>query len=98
MDYGHAEVAAVFGSDPRKYSLLTTEFKGEDGVLKSLVTVDVKVNGPNIEKIPGSEKVSSALPSLLHLPLIRFILLCHVGVACRSSYTRHGVRVARGYS
>ena len=57
MDYGHAEVVSVFGSDPRSYSLLTTEFKGENGVLKSLVTMDIKVNGSNIEKIPGTEKV-----------------------------------------
>ena len=43
MDYGHAEVVSVFGQDPRAYSVLTTEFKGENGQLKSLVTVNVKV-------------------------------------------------------
>jgi NAD(P)H-dependent glutamate synthase small subunit len=56
MDYGHAEVMSVFGHDPRKYSILTTEFKGENGNVKSLVTVEAKVSAKGIEKIPGSEK------------------------------------------
>jgi len=56
MDYGHAEVVSVFGQDPRAYSVLTTEFKGENGQLKSLVTVNVKVTPQGVEKIPGTEK------------------------------------------
>lgn len=57
MDYGHAEVVSVFGNDPRSYSLLTTEFKGDEkGQLKSLITTDVKVTGSNVEKIPGTER------------------------------------------
>ena len=29
VDYGHAEVKAVFGKDPREYSVLTKEWKFE---------------------------------------------------------------------
>ena len=36
---------------------LTTEFRGENGQLKSLVTSDVKVTPNGIEKIPNSERV-----------------------------------------
>ena len=44
VDYGHAEVRAVFGEDPRSYSLMTKEFQMDDeGKLKSLTTVDVEV-------------------------------------------------------
>jgi NAD(P)H-dependent glutamate synthase small subunit len=56
MDYGHAEVTSVFGHDPRTYSVMTTEFRGENGVLKSLVTQEVKVTAAGIEKLPGTER------------------------------------------
>jgi glutamate synthase (NADPH/NADH) small chain len=57
VDYGHAEVQAVFGKDPREYSVMTKEFIGdEDGNLKALVTQDVEIteNGP--KAIEGSER------------------------------------------
>ena len=57
LDYGHAEVVTLFGKDPRQYSLLTTEFKGENGQLKSLVTQEVKVGPGGITKVPGTETV-----------------------------------------
>ena len=42
MDYGQAEAAAVFGDDPRAYSVQTTELLGdENGCLSGLRTVDV---------------------------------------------------------
>ena len=45
VDYGHAEVRAVFGEDPRQYSLMTKEFQmDDDGNLKSLTTIDVEVS------------------------------------------------------
>ena len=47
---------AVFGSDPRTYSVLTSEFRGVDGHVKSLVTNNVVVTPKGIEKIPGTEK------------------------------------------
>lgn len=56
VDYGHAEVTSVFGHDPRTFSVMTTEFRGENGVLKSLVTQEVKVTGAGIEKLPGTER------------------------------------------
>lgn len=56
VDYGHAEVLAVFGKDPRAYSLMTVEFRGENGQVQSLVTVDTKVGPNGIEKIPGTER------------------------------------------
>lgn len=56
MDYGHAEVMAVFGDDPRTYSVLTTQFHGENGQVKGLVTQEVKVTPTGIQKVPGTEK------------------------------------------
>ena len=57
VDYGHAEVAAVFGEDPRSYSVMTSEFKKDaDGKLVALVTVQVEVTSEGIKPVPGSEK------------------------------------------
>ena len=56
MDYGHAEVVAVFGQDPRKYSVVTTEFRGENGKLKSLVTMEAVVTPSGVQMVPNSEK------------------------------------------
>jgi len=61
-DYGHTEVAAHFGNDPREYSISTKEFvTDEDGNLKGLQTVRVewtKDSGGRwtTEDMPGSEK------------------------------------------
>ena len=42
VDYGHAEVSAVFGEDPRKYSVMTKEFSmDESGNLTGLTTTEV---------------------------------------------------------
>merc|ERR1711991_30941 len=59
VDYGHAEVMAVFGEDPRKYSVTTIEFKADDTNqnVKSLITKDVKTNNDgSVEVIDGTEK------------------------------------------
>jgi len=59
VDYGHAEVQAVFGEDPREYSVVTKEFVGdEDGNLKGIVTEEVAVNSETgaLEPKAGSEK------------------------------------------
>jgi NADPH-dependent glutamate synthase beta subunit-like oxidoreductase len=57
VDYGHAEVQAVFGKDPREYSVLTKEFIGnEDGHVKALVTQDVKMTDKGPKAIEGSER------------------------------------------
>ena len=50
-------MAAVFGEDPRQYSLMTQEFKMDaDGNLCGLVTVNVEVGTDGIKPVPGSEK------------------------------------------
>jgi NAD(P)H-dependent glutamate synthase small subunit len=57
VDYGHGEVRAVFGQDPRQYSVMTSKFIGDDeGNLKALQTVAVEVTPDGIKAIPGSEK------------------------------------------
>jgi glutamate synthase (NADPH/NADH) len=61
-DYGHTEVAAHFGNDPREYSISTKQFVvDEDGKLKGLNTARVewtKDSGGRwkMEEVPGSEK------------------------------------------
>ncbi|KAI0950465.1 glutamate synthase [NADH], variant 2 [Taiwanofungus camphoratus] len=61
-DYGHTEVAAHFGNDPREYSISTKDFVvDEEGKLKGLNTVRVewtKDSGGRwkMEEVPGSEK------------------------------------------
>jgi NAD(P)H-dependent glutamate synthase small subunit len=57
VDYGHAEVQAVFGQDPRVYSVMTKEFIGDgDGNVKALVTQDVEITSQGPKAIEGSEK------------------------------------------
>jgi NADPH-dependent glutamate synthase beta subunit-like oxidoreductase len=57
VDYGHAEVKAVFGKDPRVYSVLTKEFIGDhDGNVKALVTQDVEITNKGPKAIAGTER------------------------------------------
>lgn len=57
VDYGHAEVQAVYGKDPREYSVMTKEFIGDDeGNLKALVTQDVEITDKGPKTIEGSER------------------------------------------
>jgi NADPH-dependent glutamate synthase beta subunit-like oxidoreductase len=57
VDYGHAEVMAVYGKDPRVFSVMTKEFIGdEDGNLKGLVTLDVEMTDKGPKAIEGSER------------------------------------------
>ncbi|KAJ7184267.1 NADPH-dependent glutamate synthase [Mycena filopes] len=61
-DYGHTEVAAHFGNDPREYCISTKDFVvDEEGNLKGLNTVRVewtKDSGGRwkMEEVPGSQK------------------------------------------
>jgi NAD(P)H-dependent glutamate synthase small subunit len=56
-DYGHQEAVQVFGSDPRTYSISSTEFVGDDdGNLKAVRTVDVEMKNGKFENVPGSER------------------------------------------
>ncbi|HEX3035791.1 MAG TPA: glutamate synthase subunit beta [Thermodesulfobacteriota bacterium] len=63
LGYGQEEAAAVFGSDPRRYLMLTKKFVGdENGHVKELHTVRIDwrkgENGAlRIQEIPGSEEV-----------------------------------------
>jgi NADPH-dependent glutamate synthase beta subunit-like oxidoreductase len=57
VDYGHAEVQAVFGNDPRVYSVLTKEFIGdEDGNVKGLITQDVEITDKGPKAMEGTER------------------------------------------
>jgi glutamate synthase (NADPH) small chain len=57
VDYGHAEATALYGKDPRVYSVMTKEFIGDDeGNVKALVTQDVKITSSGPQVIEGSEK------------------------------------------
>jgi len=63
LDYGQAEAAAVFGDDPRRYSVTTKRFVGDErGYVKEAHTVEVewvRENGgrPVMKEIAGTEKV-----------------------------------------
>lgn len=73
MDYGQEEAAAVFGADPRRYSVMTKRFVGDEaGRVKELHTVEITWakddNGRVVPKeIPGTEKVWKADLVLLAL-------------------------------
>ncbi len=66
MDYGQQEAAEVFGADPRRYSVMTKRFVGDDaGRVKELHTVEItwaKDDSGRIipKEIPGTEKVWKA--------------------------------------
>ncbi|XP_004307975.1 PREDICTED: glutamate synthase 1 [NADH], chloroplastic isoform X1 [Fragaria vesca subsp. vesca] len=66
VDYGHAEVAAKFGKDPRTYEVLTKRFVGdENGVVKGIEVVRVKwekdATGKfQFKEIEGSEEIIEA--------------------------------------
>jgi glutamate synthase (NADPH/NADH) small chain len=63
LDYGQEEAAAIFGSDPRRYSITTKRFVGDKrGHVKELHTVEIEWrkgdNGrPTFREIPGTERV-----------------------------------------
>ena len=57
VDYGHAEVRAVFGEDPREYGVTTKEFLGdEEGKLRALVTQKVEITKSGLKPVEGTEK------------------------------------------
>jgi glutamate synthase (NADPH/NADH) small chain len=87
MEYGQAEARAVFGRDPRAYSVMTKRFTGDEhGHVTAAHTVDVtwvaSANGPGFREIPGSER---AWPAQLVLLAMGFLgpeggLLAQLGV------------------
>jgi len=66
VDYGHAEVAAKFGKDPREYCILSKEFVDDgNGNVAGIKTVLVEwkkdENGKyQMAEVPGSEKTYEA--------------------------------------
>jgi glutamate synthase (NADPH/NADH) small chain len=62
LDYSHKETEAVFGREPREYSILTKEFVGDgSGNLKAIRTVRVEWHKepgerPQMKEIPGTEQ------------------------------------------
>ncbi|MBP6016581.1 MAG: glutamate synthase subunit beta [Candidatus Promineofilum sp.] len=62
MDYGQAEAAAIFGNDPRAYSVQTVELLGDgEGRVRGLATMDVAwpMNGngrPSPQPVPGTAR------------------------------------------
>lgn len=54
IDYGHAEAAEHFGSDPRKYSISSKEIlRNDDGSVRGILTVSVD---SQLKEIPGSQR------------------------------------------
>ncbi|MBT7254457.1 MAG: glutamate synthase subunit beta [Planctomycetaceae bacterium] len=66
VDYGHEEVAAKWGKDPRDYAIESVQFNDDDhGNLKSITVTQVDwskpvENGPPFSRVVGSEKTIEA--------------------------------------
>jgi NAD(P)H-dependent glutamate synthase small subunit len=101
VDYGHEEVAAKFGNDPREYRIMTKEFIGGPGdEVTGLVTVEVEwkkdENGRfQLEEVPGSERTWKADLVLLAMGFLgpEAYLAEALGIECdgRSNYkAQHG--------
>lgn len=56
-DYGHEEAKHVFGQDPRTYTVMTTQFLGENGRVTGVETVQIALEGGRTVPIPGTERV-----------------------------------------
>ena len=73
LDYGQEEAAALFGKDPRTFSIMSKKYLGNgDGSLESILTVDVEWAksddgrfGP--KELPGTERVWPVQMALLAL-------------------------------
>ena len=66
IDYGHEEVAAKWGEDPRDYAIESVQFNDDgNGNLKSVTVTQVEwskpvENGPPFSRVAGSEKTIEA--------------------------------------
>ncbi len=71
LDYAQEEAKALFGADPREFSIMTTRFVGdENGNLKELHTVQIQrivdETGRKIyQPIPGTERIFPAQMALI---------------------------------
>jgi len=101
VDYGQEEAIAMFGNDPRIYSIQTKRFIGdESGHVQALETVNVEwvagANGRRMPReIPGTEKIWPAQLVLLALGFLgpEDQLLTQLGV---ERDERSNVRAAQG--
>ena len=74
-DYGHEESEKRFGSDPRRFSLMSKEFTSKDGLVTGLKTVEIEwvqeKNGKmTMKEIASTEKTWNADLVLLALGFI----------------------------
>lgn len=65
VDYGHSEVQAQFGKDPREYCVLSKKFIVKDGAVKGIETVRVEWTKDDaghwaMKEIEGSEQTFEA--------------------------------------
>lgn len=65
VDYGHSEVQAQFGKDPREYCVLSKEFIIKDGAVKGIKTVRVEWTKDDagrwaMKEVEGSEQTFEA--------------------------------------
>jgi glutamate synthase (NADPH/NADH) small chain len=73
LDYGQEEAVAVFGRDPRAYSMMTKRFLGDEhGHLRAVQTVEVDLDGEGNghtgpREVPGTEREWPAQMVLLAL-------------------------------
>ncbi|CAK7901455.1 glutamate synthase [NADH] [[Candida] anglica] len=73
VDYGHTEVAAHYGKDPREYSILSKEFVSDgEGNVKGIKTVRVEWKRSDsgawqMAEVPGSEEFFAADVVLLSM-------------------------------
>ncbi|KAM9919468.1 hypothetical protein OXX80_012698, partial [Metschnikowia pulcherrima] len=76
VDYGHTEVAAHYGKDPREYSILSKEFVGDDeGNVKGINTVRVEWKRSDsgawqMAEVPGSKEFFAADVVLLSMGFV----------------------------
>ncbi|KAM9896427.1 hypothetical protein OXX79_007476 [Metschnikowia pulcherrima] len=76
VDYGHTEVAAHYGKDPREYSILSKEFVGDDeGNVNGINTVRVEWKRSDsgawqMAEVPGSEEFFAADVVLLSMGFV----------------------------
>ena len=69
VDYGHAEVAAKFGNDPRVYSIMSKEFvRDKEQKLLGIKTINVD---QDLKDIPGTEKTWNADLIFLSMGFLR---------------------------
>ena len=86
LEYGHEEATALYGKDPRAFSLMSRRFLGdEDGWVQAVQTVSVDwINGSQMRAVPGTEREWPAQMVLLALGFLgpeTDGLLAQLGVA-----------------